>query len=96
MNYDKSMTQTESCPIALGVYQHHKGNLYEVLNVAQHSETSEWLVVYQQLYGDHSIWARPLEMFQEIVDTRTGPRERFRLVKSEEQSTYGPDAASRC
>ncbi len=61
MNYDKSMTQTESCPIALGVYQHHKGNLYEVLNVAQHSETSEWLVVYQQLYGDHSIWARPLK-----------------------------------
>ena len=50
-----------------GIYQHYKGQLYQVLNVATHSETREKVVVYQCLYGDYSIWVRPLDMFTETV-----------------------------
>ena len=50
-----------------GIYQHCKGQLYQVLHVAMHSETHEELVVYQCLYGDYSIWVRPLDMFKERI-----------------------------
>ena len=50
-----------------GIYQHYKGNLYQVFHVATHSETQEKLVVYQCLYGDYSMWVRPLEMFHEKI-----------------------------
>jgi len=50
-----------------GLYQHYKGPLYRVLDVATHSETEESLVVYQALYGEKGIWARPLSMFCETV-----------------------------
>ena len=53
--------------IAIGRYRHYKGNLYEVLGVARHSETEEQLVVYTALYGDHGLWVRPLVMFLECV-----------------------------
>lgn len=46
-----------------GVYRHFKGNKYKVLNIATHSETEEEMVVYQKLYGDRSIWVRPLQVF---------------------------------
>jgi len=42
-----------------GIYKHYKGNLYEVLTTAQHSETEEWMVVYKALYGEKGIWVRP-------------------------------------
>ncbi|MCX6791152.1 MAG: DUF1653 domain-containing protein, partial [Candidatus Gribaldobacteria bacterium] len=45
-----------------GVYQHYKGNFYEVLGVARHSETLEEMVVYKALYGDNDVWVRPLAM----------------------------------
>lgn len=63
-----------------GVYEHYKGARYEVLLVARHSETEEWLVVYRQLYGDGGAWVRPLGMFAGSVevDGRTVPR--FRHV----------------
>ncbi len=51
-----------------GRYRHYKGNFYEVLGVARHSETEEELVVYRCLYGDHSLWVRPLGMFLESVE----------------------------
>ena len=51
-----------------GIYQHYKGPFYRVTEVAQHSETEEALVIYQALYGDKGWWARPLAMFQEIVE----------------------------
>ncbi len=59
-----------------GRYRHYKGNYYEVIGVARHSETEEELVVYRCLYGDHSLWVRPLAMFTETVavDGRTLPR----------------------
>ena len=65
-----------------GIYQHYKGQLYQVLHVATHSETQEKLVVYQCLYGDYSIWARPLDMFTESItldDDRE--QERFKLIQ---------------
>lgn len=50
-----------------GKYQHYKGPFYEVLDVARHSETEEEMVVYRTLYGDFSLWVRPLNMFTEDV-----------------------------
>ncbi len=53
--------------ISLGTYRHFKGNLYEVIMIAKHSETLEDIVVYQQLYGEKGYWVRPLSMFNEYV-----------------------------
>lgn len=58
-----------------GLYQHYKGAKYEVLQLARHSETEEWLVVYKQCYGDQSIWVRPLAMFTEQVELSDGKRQ---------------------
>lgn len=54
--------------LKLGKYRHYKGNEYEVIGVAKHSETLEEIVVYQALYGDKQIWVRPLKMFLEEVE----------------------------
>lgn len=64
-----------------GIYRHYKGNLYQVLHTARHSETNEWLVVYRALYGDYGVWVRPLAMFCESmeIDGKTLPR--FELIK---------------
>lgn len=53
--------------IQKGVYRHFKGNRYEVLELARHSETAEQYVVYRALYGDGGIWVRPLAMFEETI-----------------------------
>ena len=55
-----------------GIYQHYKGQIYQVFHVARHSETEEQLVVYQCLYGDYSMWVRPLSMFVETVELEDG------------------------
>lgn len=66
-----------------GIYQHYKGKLYQVLHVATHSETEEKLVVYQCLYGDYSIWVRPLSIFTESINTSDDREvERFKLVQA--------------
>lgn len=57
--------------IRIGKYRHFKGNEYEVLYLAKHSETMEDMVVYRALYGDHGIWVRPASMFEEEI-TRDG------------------------
>ena len=65
-----------------GIYQHYKGQLYQVFNVARHSETEEQLVVYQCLYGDYSMWVRPLSMFNETVQLEDGQLiPRFKLIQ---------------
>jgi len=70
------ITSTQVEQLTPGRYRHYKGNFYEVIGVARHSESQEWLVVYRCLYGDHSLWVRPLEMFKQdvIVDGRAVKR----------------------
>ncbi len=53
--------------IRRGRWRHYKGNEYKVLGVARHSETEEWMVVYQALYGDGDVWVRPAAMWSETV-----------------------------
>ncbi|MFT5038092.1 MAG: hypothetical protein ACI94L_000657 [Flavobacteriaceae bacterium] len=67
--------------IAKGIYKHYKGNLYQVIEVATHSETREELVVYRTLYGDYSMWVRPLSMFQDLVSFEGEQVPRFRFVE---------------
>ena len=57
--------------IKTGKYRHFKGNEYEVLYVAKHSETLEEMVVYRALYGECGVWVRPAAMWNEII-TRDG------------------------
>lgn len=66
--------------IKLGVYRHFKGNEYEVLAVATHSETLEPMVVYRALYGDGEVWVRPLSMWNETVDRNGVKQERFTYI----------------
>lgn len=64
--------------IRLGVYRHYKGNQYEVIGIAKHSETLEKLVVYKALYqkDGENLWVRPLAMFSEdvTIEGKTIPR----------------------
>ena len=54
--------------IQTGLYRHFKGNLYEVIGTALHSETREPMVVYRALYGENGLWVRPAAMWNEIVE----------------------------
>ena len=74
----RKMTQT----IPQGIYRHYKGNLYQVLHTAQHSETEESLVIYRCLYGEYGVWVRPLSMFSETVEVEGKQVPRFELIKA--------------
>ena len=62
MTYEEAVTS-----IPKGRYHHYKGNEYEVLEIARHSETLEPMVVYRALYGERGVWVRPAEMWNETV-----------------------------
>ena len=66
-----------------GVYRHHKGQHYDVLGVAKHSETEEEFVVYRALYGDRGLWIRPLAMFVERVEKDGVSVPRFSRIDEE-------------
>lgn len=63
-----------------GRYRHFKGNEYEVLCLARHSETQELMVVYRALYGDRSVWVRPAAMWNETVERDGRVQKRFEYV----------------
>ncbi|QTF93392.1 DUF1653 domain-containing protein [Halomonas sp. BM-2019] len=65
-----------------GIYYHYKGNRYEVLGVAHHSENEAPMVVYRALYGDYGLWVRPLDNFTELVEVQGEPVPRFELEKA--------------
>jgi len=71
----------EAKSLKLGIYEHYKGNKYQVLGVAVHSETLEELVVYKALYGERLTWVRPLKMFLETVDIDGENKLRFKFIE---------------
>lgn len=66
--------------IITGIYRHYKGNMYEVIGVAAHSETLEPMVVYRALYGERELWARPAAMWSQSVETPRGEVTRFTYI----------------
>ena len=66
--------------IKIGKYRHFKGNEYEVLYIAKHSETEEDMVVYRALYGDYGIWVRPASMWNETVEKDGKIHKRFEYI----------------
>ena len=62
LTYEQAVSE-----ITPGRYRHFKGNEYEVLCIARHSETTEPMVVYKALYGEGGVWVRPADMWNETV-----------------------------
>ena len=69
-----------------GKYRHYKGNEYEVVGVATHSESGEALVVYRCLYGNYDLWVRPLVMFSETVEVNGEVIPRFSKIEAEAEN----------
>lgn len=67
--------------IEKGRYRHFKGNEYEVIGTARHSETLEEYVVYKALYGEGGLWIRPASMWNEAVERDGKVFERFRKIE---------------
>lgn len=67
--------------IRLGKYRHFKGNEYEVIGIAAHSETCEPMVVYRALYGDGGLWVRPAAMWNDTVERDGVIYRRFTYVE---------------
>ncbi len=64
-----------------GIYEHYKGNRYELIDIANHSETLEKMVVYKALYGKMELWVRPLSMWDEEVTVGDKKVKRFTFVE---------------
>ena len=64
-----------------GRYRHFKGNEYEVIAVARHSETEEPMVVYRALYGEGGIWVRPAAMWNEVIERDGKKFRRFERIE---------------
>lgn len=67
--------------VKLGKYRHFKGNEYEVIHIAKHSETLENMVVYRALYGEKDVWVRPESMWNETVERDGQTFKRFTYIE---------------
>ena len=86
---ETAMTYEEAARRILpGIYRHFKGNAYQVIGVARHSETTEAVVVYRALYGEGGLWVRPAEMWNETVEQGGIRVPRFRRMDTEERITF--------
>jgi len=65
-----------------GKYRHYKNKLYQVIEVAIHSETMEEMVVYRPLYGEGKLWVRPLDVFLENVEVKGETISRFEFIET--------------
>lgn len=72
-----------------GRYRHYKGQEYEVLGLARHSETEEEFVVYRAQYGERGLWIRPAAMFVETVTVAGHSCPRFQLVTEDSSPPHG-------
>jgi len=68
-----------------GIYEHYKGNRYEVIDTLRHSETEELMVLYRALYGDEGLWARPYTMFFETIIINDKEVPRFKYIGNENE-----------
>ncbi len=69
-----------------GIYEHFKGNRYELVAIANHSETLEKMAVYRALYGNGELWVRPLTMWEETVIVNGEEKPRFRFIEASQNS----------
>jgi hypothetical protein len=64
-----------------GIYEHYKGNRYEVIDTVRHSESEELMVLYRALYGDENLWVRPYTMFFKNVEINNKQVPRFKYIE---------------
>lgn len=79
---DEHLLDSLANDFPLGIYRHYKGAEYEVLRLARHSETEEWLVIYRQCYSDGSWWVRPLAIFTDTLEVAGEPVPRFEYLSA--------------
>lgn len=72
--------KTPSETLRKGIYRHFKGQYYQVIDVAQHCDTEEWVVIYRALYGQRGLWVRPLRNFVEYVEREGTLTPRFQWM----------------
>ena len=78
-------------PVPLGIYHHYKGNHYEVIGFARHSETLEDMVIYKALYGEGGTWVRPLSMWDNLIEVDGKTVKRFEYVAEHIREITPPD-----